>query len=123
MDAPAERQRADVGSGDVEAAPSRFAAPSRHRTASPFRIGVPPTSTSSSAVRPVSGNPKWAGNPNWSGKIHDHRFHRFHRNVFFVGGFAGPYYDYGYTCWQWVPTRWGTWTRIWVCDYPNPYGY
>ena len=70
-----------------------------------------------------SGNPKWAGNPNWSGKIHDHRFHRFHRNVFFVGGFAGPYYDYGYACWQWVPTRWGTWTRIWVYDYPNPYGY
>jgi hypothetical protein len=53
---------------------------------------------------------------------HD-RFHRFHnRNAFFFGvGFAGPYYD---SCWRLVPTYWGGWQRVWVCDYDYPYwGY
>jgi hypothetical protein len=47
------------------------------------------------------------------------RHHRHHRNAFFVGaGFAGPWYDYGYSsCWSLVPTAWG-WRRVWVCDYP-----
>jgi hypothetical protein len=45
--------------------------------------------------------------------------HHHHRNAFFFGaGFAGPWYDYGYSsCWSLVPTAWG-WRRVWVCDYP-----
>ena len=51
------------------------------------------------------------------------RHHHHHRNAFFVGvGFAGPWYDYGYSsCWRLVPTAWG-WRRVWVCDYPYGYG-
>jgi hypothetical protein len=32
----------------------------------------------------------------------------------FYGGYY-PYYAYGYSCWRWVPTRWGGVARIWVC--------
>ncbi|HYV31746.1 MAG TPA: hypothetical protein VEO53_11660 [Candidatus Binatia bacterium] len=67
-----------------------------------------------------SGN-NWSGG-NWGG-VHHHR--HFGRNAFFFGaGFAGPYYDYGYdSCWRLVPTYWGGWRRLWVCDYGYPYGY
>ncbi|SRR6266700_6653721 len=57
--------------------------------------------------------------------FHNRRFHN--RNAFFFGGvglgvgFAGPYYD---SCWRLVPTYWGGWRRVWVCDYDYPYwGY
>ena len=54
--------------------------------------------------------------------FHNRRFH--HRNAFFFGGvgvgFAGGYYD---SCWRLVPTYWGGWQRVWVCDYPYYGGY
>jgi len=41
------------------------------------------------------------------------RFRHHHRRFFVGAGF----YSYGYTCWRWVPTRFG-WRRVWVCGYP-----
>ena len=62
----------------------------------------------------------WTGNT-WAGGPRHH--HRFHNRAFFGVGFAGPFYDYGYdSCWRLVPTYWGGWRRVWVCDYPYPYG-
>jgi hypothetical protein len=69
---------------------------------------------------PTTMSPKtWQGNT-WASH---HHHHRFHNRVFFGAGFAGPYdYDYGYdSCWRIVPTYWGGWRRVWVCDYPYPY--
>ena len=81
-------------------------------------------STMSGPNRPGAFGPGTTGNwkgGTWSGRpLHHH--HRFGRNAFFLGvGFAGPYSD---SCWRLVPTYWGGWRRVWVCDYPYPYwGY
>jgi len=55
-----------------------------------------------------------------------HRFHhnRF-RNAAFIGiGFGAGFYGGYDSCWRLVPTYWGGWQRVWVCDYDYPYwGY
>jgi hypothetical protein len=73
--------------------------------------------------RPVQG---WNGPRNnlaWGMRDHHDHFHdRFHHrfhNRFFAFGFGSPIYDYAYTCWSQVPTRYG-WRWVYVC---GDYGY
>ncbi len=56
-----------------------------------------------------------------SARAGGHAFHggcHFQGSVFRHGEFrfrGGPVFAYGgYSCWRWVPTRWG-YARIWVC--------
>ena len=64
---------------------------------------------------PIQG---WNGRTVW-GHFHDHFHHRFHHRNFFALGFGAPIYDYAYTCWTQVPTRYG-WRWVYVC---GDYGY
>src|SRR6266567_4597810 len=68
-----------------------------------------------------SGKNTWKG-ANWDGgRRHHHRF----RNSAFIGvGFGAGFYGGYDSCWRLVPTYWGGWRRVWVCDYDYPYwGY
>src|SRR6266536_3778364 len=51
---------------------------------------------------------------NWQGRHHHH--HGF-RNAAFIGvGFGAGFYGGYDSCWRLVPTYWGGWQRVWVCD-------
>ena len=68
--------------------------------------------------RTISRNTAWGVHDHFD-HFHDHFHHRFHHRNFFAFGFGGPINDYGYTCWNQVPTRYG-WRWVYVC---GDYGY
>ncbi|SRR6266496_819045 len=120
--------RGGGGRGGMAAMPSG-AGPSGHLNASPR--GPSNFSTRSNFISPRgnlstqsntwSGKNTWKG-ANWDGgRRHHHRF----RNSAFIGvGFGAGFYGGYDSCWRLVPTYWGGWRRVWVCDYDYPYwGY
>jgi hypothetical protein len=88
------------------------------------RMGPPgPAIKTAGPVGTWSKGSNWKS-ANWQGRHH----HRFRNNAFFIGavgvgfgaGLYGGYYD---SCWRLVPTYWGGWQRVWVCDpYYGDYG-
>lgn len=70
-------------------------------------------------VQNWSGRTAWGFHDRFHDRFHDHFHHRFHHRNFFAFGFGGPVYDYAYSCWNQVPTRYG-WRWVYVC---GDYGY
>jgi hypothetical protein len=110
-----------IGMGPMSAGPStrsNFISPRGSlSTRSNF---ISPRGSLSTRSNTWSGN-TWKG-ANWDGGRRHH--HNRFRNAAFIGvGFGAGFYGGYDSCWRLVPTYWGGWQRVWVCDpYDGGYG-
>jgi hypothetical protein len=109
------------GGAGIAAMPRGGAGPMMMRggNVGPMTRGAPITTAPMAGGRVQSwgGRTAWGFHNRFHDHFHDHFHHRFHHRNFFAFGFGGPIYDYAYTCWTQVPTRYG-WRWVYVCgDY------